>query len=92
MSQADDVRAERLLDEGSDPNQTYEGVPVLHEAAVVGSVDTVRVLLVAGADPCVTAAHQGEQARASTVAAASYVPSPERDAVVDALTEAERRC
>lgn len=92
VSQADAVRVKHLLDEGSDPDQTYEGVPVLHEAAVVGSVDTVRVLLVAGADPCVTAAQQGEQVRASAIAAASEVPSTERRAVVDALAEAERRC
>jgi ankyrin repeat protein len=92
VSQADDVQAKRLLDEGSDPDQTYEGVPVLHEAAVVGSLDTVRALLVAGADPCVTAARQGEQVRASAVAAASEVASPERCAVVDELTDAESRC
>lgn len=92
VSQADDGRAKRLLDEGSDPDQTYEGVPVLHEAAVIGSLDTVRVLLAAGADPCVTAERDGEQVRASGVAAASEVSNPERRAVADALVEAERRC
>jgi hypothetical protein len=92
VSRADDVRAKRLLDGGSDPDETYESVPVLHEAAVVGSVDTVRALLAAGADPCVTAAPQGEQVRASALAAASEGASPERRAVVDVLTDAERRC
>jgi hypothetical protein len=92
VSQADDVRTMRLLDEGSDPDQTYEGVPVLHEAAVVGSLDTVRALLAAGADPCITSAQQGERVRASTLAAASEVPTPERRAVVDTLAEAELRC
>jgi hypothetical protein len=62
VSQAGDVRAKRLLDEGSDPNQTYEGVPVLHQAAVVGSVDAVRVLLVAGADPALSVVLRGTMA------------------------------
>ncbi len=92
VSQSDDVRTKRLLDEGSDPEQVYEGVPVLHEAAVVGSVATVRVLLSAGADPCLTAAQRGEQLRASAVAAASEVASPERRTVLALLADAERRC
>jgi hypothetical protein len=30
VSQADDDKAKRMLDEGSDPDETYEGVPVIH--------------------------------------------------------------
>lgn len=92
VSEADGTRVQRLLDGGSDPDEAYEGVPVLHEAAVVGSIAVVRALLEAGADPCATDERDGRRVRASAAATASEAPVRDRPAVVDALTEAERRC
>lgn len=92
VSQSDDRQAKRLLEDGSDPNEKHDGMPVLHEAAVVGDLATVRVLLDAGANPCATTKEQGKALRASAAAAAAETASTERSAVVDLLNEAEARC
>jgi len=59
---------------------------------LVGSLAVVRALLQAGADPCATVEWAEKRVLPSGSAAASKALSRERRAVVDALTEAERRC
>ena len=86
VSQDGADRVKRLLDEGSDPNQVYEGTRIIEEAAVVGSAETVQVLLAAGADPC------QKDPRPSALADNARPQDAERRVVAALLVDAERRC
>ena len=85
-SQDDADRVKQLLDDGSDPNQVYEGALVIEEAAVAGGAKTVQILLAAGADPCKA------DPRPSTLAAKAEPQDAERRTVAALLADAERRC
>ena len=86
VSQDDADRVKQLLDDGSDPNQVYEGTRVIEEAAVTAGAEAVQVLLAAGADPCKT------DPRPSALAEKAEPQDPGRPEVAALLAEAERRC
>lgn len=86
VSQDDADRVKQLLDEGGDPNQSYEGMRVIEEAAVAGSVGMVRVLLTAGADPC------KPDTRPSVLAKQAERQDAQRREVAALLAAAEGRC
>jgi len=58
-----------LLSRGAKVNLPADGAfTALHSAALGGRVETARVLLAAGADPCVHASRRGSEGRPSAVA------------------------
>lgn len=86
VSEDDVSRVTRLLDEGMNPNQVYDGVRVIEEAAVAGSAETVQVPLAAGADPCAS------ETRPSVLAEQAEAQDAERRQVAELLADAEGRC